>query len=82
MKKEDVADIIFKHTIDVVPELRGCRLQPGDALKDLGANSVDRSEIIAMTLETLSLDIPLTDTAGANNIGELAAILYEKLPSR
>lgn len=32
-----------------------------------------------MTLESLSLRIPLVEFAGARNIGELAEVLYAKL---
>lgn len=49
-----------------------------DSLRGLGANSIDRSEIIMMTMESMSANIPLIYTAKAKNIGELASILFEK----
>ncbi len=45
-------------------------------MKDLGANSLDRFEIIEMVMESLSLQIPRVKVFGAKNIGELADILY------
>lgn len=62
----------------MIPDLEGHHFQSNDALKDLDANSIDRSEIVMMTLESLSLKIPLIEIAGAGNIGELASILHEK----
>ncbi len=46
----------------------------------MGANSLDRSEIIEMAMESLSLQIPRVNVFGAKNIGELVDILYENMP--
>ncbi|MCW8876732.1 MAG: acyl carrier protein, partial [Kangiellaceae bacterium] len=64
---------------EVIPRLKDHQFKHDDALKDLGANSIDRSEIVMMTLESLSLNIPLITIAKAENLGELASILHEKL---
>jgi polyketide biosynthesis acyl carrier protein len=79
MKQEDIFDLIVRHTSEIVPKLQDHNFQQNDSLKDLGANSVDRSEIIMMTLESLSIKIPLTVTASAQNMGELASIIHGKL---
>lgn len=79
MEINDIIKIIGENTCVVIPDLSGHQFKPSDALRDLGANSVDRSEIVMMTLESLMLRTPLRDFAAAENIGELAGILYEKL---
>lgn len=79
MNKEQVFEIITRHTCEVIPRLKDHKFQETDALRDLGANSIDRSEIVMMTLETLELNIPLILIARAENMGELASILHEKL---
>lgn len=79
MTRNDIIAIIGRHTCSVLPGLDQHVFQPDDALRDLGANSIDRSEIVMMTLETLALRVPLVDLAGAQNIGELADILLGKL---
>lgn len=75
MSREKIVEIIVRHTCEVIPELEGHNFSLKDSLKKLGANSVDRSEIVMMTLASLSLDIALIETASAKNIGELADIL-------
>jgi polyketide biosynthesis acyl carrier protein len=82
MDKKDIFQVITRHTCEVIPELKDHNFQSVDSLKNLGANSIDRSEIVIMTLESLSLQIPLIELAGAENIGELASILHEKSQSR
>lgn len=79
MNAQEIFQMITRHTCEVLPELEDHDFKETDSLKDLGANSVDRSEIVMMTLESLSLNIPLIVIAQAENMGELAALLHEKL---
>lgn len=79
MKKEELFNLITTHCCDVIPLLKNHSFQPEDRLKDLGANSLDRSEIIDMTMESLGLEVPRVDLFGAKSIGELVDIFHEKL---
>jgi polyketide biosynthesis acyl carrier protein len=78
MSKENVLEVIIKHVREVIPALADHPFQPTDSLRALGANSVDRADIIMMTLDTLSLRIPLIEMARAENIGDLAGIIHAK----
>jgi polyketide biosynthesis acyl carrier protein len=78
MTTEDIFALIVRCTREVIPELESHAFAPADRLADLGANSIDRAEIITMVLDALSLRIRRTDVFGPNNIGELAALLHEK----
>jgi polyketide biosynthesis acyl carrier protein len=78
MNKEEIFEILVRHAREVVPDLETHEFQQTDSLKALGANSVDRADIIMMTLESLSLNIPLMEMAKAQNIWELASIIHEK----
>ncbi|MFF5360410.1 acyl carrier protein [Streptomyces scabiei] len=78
MSIQEVFDLVVKHTCEVVPELDGHTFAATDSLRELGANSMDRAEIIMMTLEALSVTVPLVELAGANNIGELAKLIHDK----
>ncbi len=72
MNPQAIFDIIVRHTRDIRPDLTAHTFRFDDALRDLGANSIDRAEIVMLTLETLSLQVPLVELAGAGNVGELA----------
>jgi len=78
MNKEDILKLIISNLCEVLPELESHEFKLSDRMVDLGANSVDRSEIIAMTMDTLSLQIPRVELFGAKDIGQLAEVLYEK----
>jgi polyketide biosynthesis acyl carrier protein len=79
MNVQDIFDIIVGHTREIVPGLEDHPFQFSDSLRALGANSIDRSEILMMTLESLSLKIPMIDLAKAENIGELAGLMHARL---
>lgn len=78
MNQDDILQIIISHVREVLPELETHDFTSTDSLRALGANSVDRADILMMTLESLALDIPLVDMAKAQNIGELASIIHAK----
>ena len=78
MDKREIFEIIIGHAREVVPSLAEHEFQMSDALKELGASSLDRSEITMMTLETLSLRTPLIDLVKANNLGELVDLLHAR----
>lgn len=78
MNQDEVFDIIVRHTREVLPDLQTHAFAPTDSLRSLGANSVDRADIVMMTLESLSLNIPLIELAKAESVGELARIIHAK----
>ncbi len=79
MSKDEIFQIIVRHTCEVVPSLVGHEFQQTDSLKALGANSIDRADIIMMTLESVSMNIPMMMMAKAENIGQLAGIIHENI---
>jgi polyketide biosynthesis acyl carrier protein len=76
--KQAIFALITKHVGEVIPRLEQHDFQWTDSLRSLGANSIDRSEVVMMTLEAMELDIPLAETIRAENIGALAELLHEK----
>jgi polyketide biosynthesis acyl carrier protein len=82
MTRDDVFALIVKNVREVLPELAEHDFARTDSLKQLGANSIDRSEIVVMTLEDLAVAIPLVEVAGTTNLGELAEMIYAKAGSR
>jgi polyketide biosynthesis acyl carrier protein len=81
MNRDTIFSIIVNNTREVIPELVSHTFNDSDQLSELGANSIDRADIVIMTLESLALRIPLVAVAKAGNLGELADLLYEQLQS-
>ncbi|WP_160717028.1 acyl carrier protein [Chitinophaga solisilvae] len=79
MNVEEIFQVIVQHTREIIPELEEHAFRFNDQLKELGANSIDRAEIIALTMDSLSIQVPMLDLSGAQNMGELATLFHEKL---
>ena len=72
-------ELIAKCAREVLPDLGPCELIESDSLADLGANSVDRAEIVMLVQESLSLSVPRIELLGPKNIGELAELFRRHL---
>ncbi|MEU2995008.1 phosphopantetheine-binding protein [Streptomyces sp. NPDC001758] len=62
---------------EVLPGLSAAQVTDDLSLSDLGADSVDRVEIILSIREQLGCDRPLSEFAEIPNIGALIAFLSE-----
>ncbi|MBA2649836.1 MAG: acyl carrier protein [Legionella sp.] len=60
--------------LEVLPVKSEHTLQPEESLRQLGANSIDRAEIIMLTMARLELKIPLIEFSQAKNIASLIDI--------
>jgi len=78
MSENEVFSLVVRNICEVLPDLTEHSFKYDDRLVDLGANSIDRAEIVTMSLEALKLNIPRIELFGVKNIGELAQILYKK----
>ncbi|MCK6591964.1 MAG: phosphopantetheine-binding protein [Polyangiaceae bacterium] len=79
MSKDEVFAVVKKQILEVLFELPPDAVDRSKSLKDLGANSIDRSEIAMASMEALGLNFPLRELAGIKNIEELVSTLHEKL---
>lgn len=76
--KNDIIYQIRKNLIEIIPELAGENISNDSSLRDLGANSIDRGELITLTLEQLDSDISRIEFVGVQTIQELADLITEK----
>ncbi|MBL8149748.1 MAG: acyl carrier protein [Blastocatellia bacterium] len=78
MTEEIIWNEVRKNIAEILPSVDVNGIKSNDRLVDLGANSVDRVEIVTLTLEGLNLTIPPHELAKANNLGDLVEILLKK----
>ncbi|WP_166923276.1 phosphopantetheine-binding protein [Flavobacterium poyangense] len=76
--KNQIIEQIRENLIDIIPELEGTTISNDETLLNIGANSIDRAELIALTLEQLEKEIPRIELAGAQTINELAELIASK----
>lgn len=78
MTKDTIFKIIKENIMEILPDLKEEKITLGESLRELGANSVDRMDIVVKTMEVIGVKVSLVETAQAGNIGELVDLLYEK----
>jgi polyketide biosynthesis acyl carrier protein len=82
MASEERVFILVKRVIgEVLPDLDQALIASNKSLLELGANSVDRVEVVTTSMERLDLTVPLSKFANVNNIGELVSVLCKELSS-
>ena len=65
----------------VLPSVPASAIEGSKHLRDYGADSVDRVEIILMLLERFELDEPMSSFSQLPDVDSLAAFLYERCRS-
>jgi len=78
MTKNEIFQIVKKNTLEILPKVSEEMITIEQRLKDLGANSIDRMDIVTQTMEDLAIKIPAVELAQVQNIQELVDLLYEK----
>lgn len=75
MRREIALNALKNSLYEVFPEFINYNLQENDSLRDLGANSIDRAEIITLTLSHLKINISLVEFAKSKNIKEIIDVI-------
>ena len=79
MQRREIFKIIKSNVIKVLPDVHPDLITIDKKLKDLGANSVDRVEVVQYTMEDSNLIIPQVELGKANNLCDLTEIFYNYL---
>lgn len=79
MTKTEVFEIVRKNILEILPDLTPETVSTDKSLSELGANSVDRMEVVTLSMQDLGVKIPLLSFAGVGNIGGLVNVLFSNL---
>ena len=79
ISRDEIFAIVLRHVHQVLPELEGRPIGLQDSLRELGANSIDRADIIMDVMQTLSLSIPRVELLGPRNLGERVELIHGKM---
>ena len=77
--KEEIFELLKSNLLEIVPDINPDQVQPAVSMKDLGANSIDRVDVILQTIEALGLKFPLHELGELKNMQALVDNLYGRL---
>lgn len=80
--KNQIIVLIKENLLEIMPELEGKEISVEDTLVDIGANSIDRGELITLTLERLNLEVSRIEFVKAQTIQDLADMMAEKMEKK
>jgi polyketide biosynthesis acyl carrier protein len=80
--KEEIFEVVKANTLKVLPDLLADDVTIDKNLTDLGANSVDRVEVVIYSLEELGLKVPTAELHGVRNLRALVDLLHRHALSR
>ena len=73
-----VFEVVKENVVDILEDVDESAITMEISLKELGANSRDRAEIVTGSMEDLGLSFPMRELAKISNLGELVRFLYAK----
>ncbi|MDD2709950.1 MAG: phosphopantetheine-binding protein [Verrucomicrobiae bacterium] len=81
-EKQKIFDIVKANTLKVLVDLKPGDVTIDKSLTDLGANSVDRVEVVMYSMEELNLEVPRAELHGISNLRGLVDLLHRHAGSR
>ena len=81
-EQQRVFGVVKSNLLKVVMDLKPDDITIDKSMTDLGANSVDRVEVVMYSVEELGLDVPRAELHGAKNIAGLVEILLRHVGAK
>ncbi|MDT0268351.1 acyl carrier protein [Streptomyces sp. DSM 44915] len=75
MTQEEIFTILTSVFAEIIPDVDTSGITLEDSLRDLGANSIDRADIITDTMEQAGVSLPMVSFADAKSIGDIVRII-------
>ena len=74
--KQEIFDIVKKNTLQVLIDVDPDSVTIDRSLTELGANSIDRVEVVMYSMENLGISVPRTEFQGVRDIRSLVDLFH------
>lgn len=74
--KQDIFEVIKNNTLQVLIDVDPNHITIDTSLTELGANSVDRVEVVIYSMENLGINVPRPEFQGVRDIRSLVDLFY------
>ncbi len=82
MERDEVAVVVRKHLIEVLPELKGTDIDLSQSMRDLGANSLDVVEVVSCAMRELKVKVPRSELSKVQDMSGLVDMLWDAANQR
>jgi polyketide biosynthesis acyl carrier protein len=80
--KDKIFAVLKANTLRILPDIGPNDVTIDNNLTDLGANSIDRVEIVMNSLQELQLKIPVPELHGLKNLRAVVDLFYRYAVAR
>lgn len=77
MEKNEIFEIVKTNAVEILEDQGLNNIQLHESLKDHGANSIDRMDIVIKSMEDVGVKIPLVELGKVRDIQGLVDVLFE-----
>ncbi|MEV6681174.1 phosphopantetheine-binding protein [Streptomyces erythrochromogenes] len=77
MTPDEIFAVVRRNLIDVIPELTEAQITLDHSMRELGANSIDRMDVVIATQDDLGIRVPAEQLTRANDLRSLVVVLSE-----
>jgi len=75
MTQDAIFETVKRNVLAVLPDVEAGQVSIDGKLADLGANSVDRADVVTLTMEDLGLTIPISEFQEVSDLRSLVELL-------
>ncbi|WP_059006296.1 phosphopantetheine-binding protein [Streptomyces specialis] len=75
MRHEDIFAAVRRNVGEVMDDVDPAAVTLDRSLADLGCNSIDRAEVVTLTMADLGITVPVMDFQDARDLRALVALL-------
>ncbi|HTI21473.1 phosphopantetheine-binding protein [Kutzneria chonburiensis] len=75
MTEQEIFDVVRRHLAEVLPDLDTARVQPDVSMRELGANSIDRMDLVIGVQDELGITVPNHELTSVHNLRSLVAAI-------
>ncbi|QUJ69458.1 acyl carrier protein (plasmid) [Photobacterium sp. GJ3] len=79
MDKSAIFDVIINNIEEILPQIPREQIRLDGSLVELGANSIDRMEVVTFSMEDLGIKVPLQSLAKIDNLAGLVDLFHKHL---
>ncbi len=77
MNEQEIFEVVKKVALEVLPFIPADLITIDKSMKDLGANSIDRMEVVTQAMERLAVKVPLVEFGKTKNIKDLVGVFHK-----
>lgn len=75
MNRDEIMRVLAENVAKVLPDVTERMVREAEQLADLGANSLDRMDIVVGTMDDLQIRVPTLEVGSAKDIDSLVSVL-------